>query len=180
MADRKKLEDILHNSERERLAQNWTTIKAADDLKPIPAGEYRCRITDGSLFKSAKDTLGYKLTLEVLDGEHVGRRVWLDFWLTEAALPFTKRDLAKLGIDKTEQLERPLPDGIIVTAKVALLRNDDGAEFNRVVRVHLIAVEPPTPDPFAPTDENPPDAKATDADGFDWRNGEQGTGETTP
>src|SRR5262249_47247698 len=69
MAERKRLSDILLNGERDRLEKAWSTTKAADDLKPLPSGEYRCRIARGELFKARGGTPGYKLTLEVLDGE---------------------------------------------------------------------------------------------------------------
>ena len=88
-----------------------------------------------------------------------------------------KRDLAKIGIATTEQLERPLPAGIVVAARVALRKDDDGAEFNRVTRFDVVAVETPAPDPFAPVldDAAEPnaDGSALDDDGFDWRTGEQ-------
>jgi hypothetical protein len=158
MADRKLLSDILYASERDKLEQAWSSTKAADDQKPIPHGDYRCRVVNGELFESSHGTPGYKLTLEVLDGEHAGRKVWHDAWLTEAALPMTKRDLAKFGIQRPGQLERPLPDGIIVEARVTLRRGDDGTEFNRVSRFNVVAVEPPAPDPFAPAP--PTDGKA--------------------
>jgi hypothetical protein len=182
MGERKKLSDILLNSDRERLERTWSTTKPADDLKPIPAGDYRCRVTSGELFTSKSGTPGYKLTLEVLDGEHAGRRVWHDVWLTEAALAMAKRDLAKLGIDRPEQLERPLPEGIIISARVALKRNDDGTEYNRVVRFDFVAVEPPALEPFAPGKDEP-DAKpgeTTDTDDFDWSTGAQRNGAPTP
>src|SRR5512135_2137919 len=129
MAGRKQLSDILLNSERERLERTWSTVKAADDLKPIPSGEYRCRVVNGELFNAKSGTPGYKLTLEVLDGEHAGRRVWHDIWLSDAALALAKRDLCKLGVEHPSQLEQSLPGGIVVVAKVALRRGDDRAEF---------------------------------------------------
>jgi hypothetical protein len=177
MAERKRLSDILLNSERERLGRVWDTTAPADDLKPLPPGEYRCRVADGALFTARSGTPGYKVTLEVLDGDHAGRRVWLDVWLSEAALPMAKRDLAKLGIDRPEQLESPLPPGLIVAAKVALRRGEDGQESNRVTRFELVAVEPPGPDPFAPRMGEADDAardrgEAHDgADDFDWQSG---------
>ena len=117
---RKRLTDILLNSQKDQLERSWSTVKAADDQKPIPSGEYRCRVVNGELFTSrSKSTPGFKITLEVLDGEHVGRRVWHDVWLSEAALAMAKRDLTKLGIEHPSQLERPLPEGIIIAAKVA-------------------------------------------------------------
>jgi hypothetical protein len=171
MAERKRLSDILMNPERERLERTWSTTKAADDLKPIPAGEYRCRVVSGELFNARGGTPGYKLTLEVLDGEHAGRRLWHDIWLTDAAMSMAKRDLGKLGVEHLSQLERPLPVGIILAAKVALRRGDDGAEFNRVTRFEVVAVEPPAPDPYAPTDAADGEADMADADGFNWRTG---------
>jgi hypothetical protein len=175
MAERKRLTDILLNSERDRLERAWQTTKPADDLKPIPSGDYRCRVLSGELFKARSGTPGYKIVLEVLDGEHAGRRVWHDVWLTEAALAMTMRDLGKLGIETFEQLERPLPGGFIVAAKIALRRNDDGTEFNRVTRFELAAIEPPAPDPFAPAGGDEP-GDTTDDGGFDWAGGSQSDG----
>ena len=56
-----------------------------------------------------------------------------------------------------------------MSARVALRRNDDGAEFNRISRIDLVAIEKPEPDPYAPSE-------GTDAGGFDWRTGEQKRG----
>jgi hypothetical protein len=168
MNERTKLTDILMHSDREKLGRLWQSTKAADDLKPLPSGEYRCRVAGGELFKSKQDTPGYGVKLVVAEGEHLDRVVWYDIWLSEAALPMAKRDLGKLGITSLEQLERPLPDGIIVIAKVALRKNDDGIEYNRVTRLDVIAIEPPAPEPFAPKRDG-----TIDSQGFDWRDGEQ-------
>jgi hypothetical protein len=179
MAERKRLSDILLNSERERIARTWASAKPADDLNPIPPGEYICRVVDGTLFTARSGTPGYKLTLEVKDGEHAGRRLWWDCWLSEAAIPLAKRDLERLGVTSLEQLERPLPEGIIVVAKVALRRGDDGAEFNRVSRFEPAGIEPPAPEPFAPGAAEPKPGltpagdDGRDEDGFNWQTGEQ-------
>ena len=172
MSERKRLSDILLNSERDRLSAAWQAAKPADDLKPIPSGEYRCRIIDGSLFNARSGTAGYKLTLEVLEGEHAGRRLWHDIWLSEAAVSLAKRDLGKLGVSDPEQLERPLPDGIVIDARVALRRGDSGEEFNRVTRFDVVGIEPAEPEPFAPG-AGPCETSTTDADGFDWTTGRQ-------
>jgi len=182
MAERKRLSDILLNSEKERLGRAWSTTKPAADLAPVPAGEYRCRVADGTLFNARSGTAGFKISLDVLDGEHAGRRLYLDVWLSEAALPMARRDLGKLGIESFDQLERPLPPGIVVAAKVTLRRGDNGEEFNRVTRFEVIAVEPPKPDPFAPRTVGPApddagaaDASTLDAEGFDWATGTPST-----
>jgi hypothetical protein len=186
MSERKKLSDILPRSDRERMAGVWASAKPAEDLKPIPAGEYRCRIIDGALFNAKSGTAGYKLTLEVLEGEHAGRRLWHDVWLSEAAVSLAKRDLGKLGVTSLEQLEQPLPEGIVIDARVALRRGDNGEEFNRITRFDVVAIEPPEPEPFAPSSASTgpapssngepaePDNDSTfDQQGFDWESGQQ-------
>jgi hypothetical protein len=149
---RKKLSDILQfNSDRDRLTSLWTTTTAAAEFAPLPKGEYTFRLLGGELFTSKRGTPGYKVVLEVTEGEFEGRRAWCDFWLTPAALPMSKRDLAKLGITTLEQLEQPLPPGILIKGKVALRTNDDGTESNRLTRFECIGVEPG--DAFAPPAE---------------------------
>jgi uncharacterized protein DUF669 len=179
MAERKRLSDILLNSEKERLERAWSTVAAAGDTNPLPTGNYRCRIVRGELFTSRGGKLGYKLTLEVLDGEYTGHRAWYDIWLTDAAISWAKRDLARLQIISLDQLDRPLPDGIIVVAKIVLRRNDDRTEYNKVENFKVVAVEPPTPEPFAPKGDGLVEAESTDTDGFDWQAGEQRNGVPT-
>ena len=118
---------------RENLSRAWGETQAAEDFAPLPSGEYVARIVGGELFTSkTKGTAGYKLAFRVLEGDHQGRQFWHDVWLTPAALPMAKRDLAKLGVTALEQLERPLPPGIRCKVKLALRKDDDGTEYNRV------------------------------------------------
>ncbi len=104
MSERRKLSDILRGSDRDALAKKWKETEAAEDVAPLPPGEYTFRILSGELFTSKQGTPGYKLTLEVTEGEHEGRRAWHDIWLTPAALAMAKRDLGKLGATDLEQL----------------------------------------------------------------------------
>lgn len=152
MAERQKLSDILRGTALDDLAKNWDSTEAADDHATIPAGSYRCALVDGTAFESKSGTPGYKLTLEVLDGDHARRRLWYDVWLSPASMGIAKRELAKIGITSAAQLDDPLPEGFIVAAKVVLQRGDDGREFNKVRSFDVIAFEPPTPDPFAPVE----------------------------
>lgn len=174
MAERKRLSDILMNSERERLEAAWKTTKPADDFRPIPPGEYKCRIVDGSLFNAKKGTPGYKLAFEVIEGEHVGRKCWHDVWLSEPALPMARRDLGKIGVTSFDQLEGPLPPGIVITAKIIIRKGDNGEESNRVSRFDVIGIEPPERDPFHPRSVATGPPETTDEGGFDWATGEQG------
>jgi hypothetical protein len=61
-----------------------------------------------------------------------------------------KRDLGKLGVTSLEQLERPLPPGIRCRVKLALRRDDDGTEFNRVKSFEVVGIDTPAQDAFAP------------------------------
>ena len=92
----------------------------------------------------------------VLEGEYKGRRFWHDIYLTEAALPMAKRDLAKLGVTTLAQLESPLPQGIRCKVKLALRRDDDGTEYNRVRTFTVEGIDPPEQDAFAPIDAPQP------------------------
>ena len=70
-----KLSDILQQgSDCEKLTSLWKTTAAAAEFAPLPKGEYAFRIVAGELFTRATRTPGYKLTLEVAEGEFEGRR----------------------------------------------------------------------------------------------------------
>jgi hypothetical protein len=151
--ERRRLTDILIGSEPERLRQAWDKTKAAEEFKPLPGGTYAAHIIGGELFQSkTKGTPGYKLTFKVCEGDYAGRQFWSDLWLSEAALPMAKRDLGKLGVTSLDQLERPLPEGICVKAKVTLRKEDDGTEYNRVRSFEVVGIDKPEPDAFAPAD----------------------------
>jgi hypothetical protein len=163
---KKRLTDILAAGNGD-FRNAWDTTEAATDFEPLPPGEYTVRVVAGELFTSKRNsTPGYKLSLEVTEGDFEGRRLWLDFWLTPAALPMSKRDLGKLGIATPEQLEQPLPNGILLRVKVALRRDDDGTESNRVTRFEFVGVEPGDafePKADADTSFDPPPDSPADA-----------------
>lgn len=153
MNDRRSLSDILRGSNRDELQSAWNQTEAAGERDPLPSGNYVARISAGELIQSRSNgTPGYRLTFRVIDGEFVDRRFWLELWLTPAALSMTKRDLAKLGVTSLDQLERPLPAGIRCNVRLALRTNDNGAQFNHVVRFEVVGIDS---DPFAPTEGGP-------------------------
>ena len=146
-----KLSDIVRNGDADRLQNAWNTTQAAGDFGLLPPGEYVSRVAKGGLESSrSKGTPGFKLEFVVIDGEHSGRKVWHDCWLTEAAMPQTKRDLGKLGVTSLDQLERPLPPGIRCKVRVVIRKDDDGNEHNRVRSFEVIGIDTPKADPFAP------------------------------
>lgn len=155
--ERKKLTDILRGSSREEIEKAWGDTQAAGEMGPLPAGEYTAKIIAGELTTSKRnETPSYHLGFKVIEGDYAGRRFWHDLWLTPAALPMTKRDLGKLGVTSLDQLERPLPQGIRCKAKLALRRDDDGNEHNRVQSFTVIGIDAPEADPFAPSSNGGP------------------------
>ncbi|HYT87443.1 MAG TPA: hypothetical protein VEL76_01885 [Gemmataceae bacterium] len=142
MTERRKLSDILGGDNGGDFRDKWNNTTAADDFKPLPPGNYVFRIVSGELFTSKRETPGYKLALEVTGGEHEGRRVWHDLWLTAPALPMAKRDLAKIGLTKPEQLEQPLPSGILIRGRLVIHRDDDGNEVNKLKYFEYVGIEP--------------------------------------
>jgi hypothetical protein len=155
---RRLLMDII-NGGAESLRNQWEQTKAAEEFAPLPAGTYTARIVSGELFTSRTNaTPGYKLCFKVLEGEHIGRQFWHDLWLTAPALPMTKRDLSKLGVMSVEQLDAPIPPGIRCKVKLALRRDDDGTEYNRVRSFEVLGIDADaTADPdFAPAEGEAP------------------------
>jgi hypothetical protein len=157
--ERKKLSDILSEGERKAYFGGWNSVKAAGDYV-VPKGEYVALLTDASAHEAKTGTKGIKLVFEIAEGEHSGRKVFHDLWLTEAAKPQTKRDLDALGItDPERQLDGPIPQGIVVTLTLTVRKDDDGIEQNRVRRIRFLRIEPG--DAF-----EPPDAGADQAEPF--------------
>ncbi len=155
-----RLSDILANGgDADDMKRLWESTEAAGELAPLPAGEYVAHVVGGELSASRMNaTPGYKLTFRVCEGPFEGRQFWHDCWLTPAALPQSKRDLGKLGVVSLEQLEQPLPRGIRCKVKLALRRDDDGNERNRVRTFEVVGIDPPDVDQFAPgpVDANSP------------------------
>jgi len=142
---------VLVGTSRDELARQFAEAEAAGDIQPLARGTYRCRVTDGELVTSKGGTPGYSLTFTVDDEEHRSRKLWHTAWLTPAAMPMTKRDLAKLGVTSLDMLDRPLPPGIVCDVKVVVRADDDGVERNRVVSFVVLDVlaDPTADDDFA-------------------------------
>ena len=128
----RRLVDILNGESREDLSRRFNETEAAPEYAPVPKGVYSTDLSSGELTNSGSGTPGYNLGFTIREGEFTGRRVWHTLWLTPAAMPMTKRDLAKLGITRLDQLERPVPPGIVCQLTVSVRTDDDGVQRNAV------------------------------------------------
>jgi len=151
--NRRRLSDIL-DGQADRMRTQWDRTEAAADFAALPAGTYECHLDRIGLFNARTGTAGVKLTFRLVEGEHAGRCVFHDLWLTPAALPQTKRDCLKLGLDSLDKLESSsLPPGRVrCRVRVALRRDDSGSEHNRVRGFDVLRVDAPEADPFAPAE----------------------------
>jgi len=142
----------------------WDSTDAAGELGPLPPNEYVADIISGELETSrTKSTPGYTMVFSVAEPvEFAGRKFWHTNWLTPAALPQTKRDLTKIGVQSLDQLERPLPARIRCKVKLVLRKDDDGNERNRVRTFEVIGIVEPERDAFAPADDTATDEPGTD------------------
>jgi hypothetical protein len=134
----------------------WDEAEAAPENKPLPKGAYNALIIKGALCESRNGTRGYRITFRVEDGEHAGQMFWHTVWLSEKAITYAKRDLRKLGITSTAELNAPYPPpGMRVHAKATLVfqKEDDGTERNEVRHFEVLSIEEQPKDAFAPTDE---------------------------
>lgn len=140
--------------------------EAADDFGPLPKGVYVALAVGGRLDQASTGTRGYTVEFRVIEGEYAGRRLWVTKYLTPAAMPHTKRDLAKLGIDGKAALQRPFPaNRLVCKLIVALRKGDDGTERNEVKSFDVIRVQEPTADPFAPRDDQGEAGNGSEAGG---------------
>ena len=141
------LDDLLPSN----IKQAWDTTSPASDFSPLPAGTYEMQIVSGQLGESRTGKPRYAVKWQVCSGEHAGRFVWQDFWLTQAGLPMAKRDLAKLGISQLNDLQKPLQGGSIFSVEVSIRQRDNGKKYNEVKRFSFLRTE--EADPFAPKPE---------------------------
>jgi hypothetical protein len=140
--------------DRAALGAAFDTTAPAEVLPPIPAGEYVARCIAAALDESRKGTPCYRLRLEITSGEHSGRRLLARWYLSPAALPYARRDLAALGLCSFAQLERGETPAGLVRVRVALRRDDSGGAFNEVRAVLPYPNEANTEAP-APVAANP-------------------------
>lgn len=133
-----RLTDLLADTGQGDLATQWADTTAAAERELLPPGKYLCRVARGELGKSRTGTPRYTVRFDVMDGPHAGAAVFADHWLTAAALPQTKRDLAKLGVQSLSQLERPVPPGIVCEVHVVIRSTDGGDQRNAVKRFNFV------------------------------------------
>ena len=140
-----------------------------DAAKPVPHGQYRCRVTKGEMQISSKGNSGYRLTFEIVGGEHQGRKLWKTYYFTDNARAYSRGELAKFGLVDEGHFTDPFPgDKVIHCTVFVTVTASDRGEQNEVQRIADIVIQGPsggsssaTPAPQKPAPKKPGGAKGT-------------------
>ena len=135
-------------------------VEPMEAFEPIPAGKYICAITASEVKPTkAGDGNFLEITLQVIEGEHKGRKLWDRLCLShpnELAVKFARAKLAAIcqatGIltprDSTQLHDLPLE------VKVGLKRREDNGEMANEVKAY--AKKPAPGQAPQATNETPP------------------------
>ena len=94
---KRRLSDILAG-DTDTIRKQWDETEAAGDFAPLPRGTYIAHVQGADLFNAKTGTPGVKIRFDVCEGEHTGRCLFHDLWLTAAALPQTERSDRNVGV----------------------------------------------------------------------------------
>ena len=133
-----------HHLQAEGGIDAFDTVEAAPEFTVLPPGVYKARVLRGE-YKTTKDGAeAYRILFEVVEGPYEGQIVGRTWTFGAKALPYTKRDLTKLGLSTKVQLLSPFPEfghDYIVQLVVVRRCDDNGTEWNDVKRIEVIDIE---------------------------------------
>ncbi len=116
-------------------APDFDSTVATDMQSPVPAGQYTARAVSGACGYSKNKVPFYEIRLEIVSGEHAGRRLVARWYLSPKALAHSKPELVLLGLETLAQLRRgEVPAGLLAVY-VALHTSDSGLTYSEVKRV---------------------------------------------
>ncbi len=107
----------------------------------LPPGTYTGTLMMSRIVRSWRSkSVGVALYWDV-QLRHGKKRVWRTLWLSPAALPRTKRELAQLGVRTLADLDNdpPVPAGAICKLVIADRRDRDGYVETRIVHWEVLS-----------------------------------------
>jgi hypothetical protein len=84
---------------------NFNRLQAERTFSPLPDGEYRCRLRDVEETVTRNGDAMFKLTWEVIQGAHGGRRIFDNLVFSERALKRLKHVCSALGLCVTGEID---------------------------------------------------------------------------
>ena len=145
----------------EELARRFRASEEASEFVLLPADEYIANAIRGAFDTTKNGVPEFKVEFEISEGFFVGQRLWLHLYLSEKALPISKRDLKKFGITDLAQVRDGWPGTWRCRVKVSVQTSDSGNESNRTQLLEVLSRLDPGPEPFAPTNGHPASVPAT-------------------
>lgn len=126
--------------------------QAEKAFSPVPLGTYDAMLTAKKYKQDKKNQDVVTLTFTITEEPHQNRKVLKDYWLTEKALYFLKRDLITLGadpdafgtdvdddedaeVDLDEVIDSVMGGACLVSVSVQESSKGDGRQFNSVEQV---------------------------------------------
>lgn len=130
--------------------------EAPDSPDVVPAGTYKCYVLDSKLTKSKNGTLGWALSLRIIDGEFKNRVFFYTLWITPSSMPVHKRLLKALGVKSHIREINALVSTVInlaFEAKVTVRTDDQGRQHNEIRDLMPRGVHTPEAGAFPPPPE---------------------------
>jgi len=85
---------------------NWNEVEEPEDFSPVPADRYTVEVED---IDSTKTTGNgdemWSLKLNIIDGEHAGRKIFDNMVFSAAALKRAKLICSRMGINTTTEMD---------------------------------------------------------------------------
>lgn len=117
-----------------------TQVEPAGDFAPLPAGQYLCIACDSQMKPTKKGDGRYlQVELEVLEGEHKGRKLWDRFVLehpNDRAVAIARSSLAGLctAVGVTRPRDSVELHNVPVLVRVACTKRGDTGEITNTVK----------------------------------------------
>lgn len=117
-----------------------TQVEPAGDFAPLPAGQYLCIATDSQMNPTKKGDGRYlQVELEVLEGEHKGRKLWDRFVLehpNDRTVAIARSSLAGLctAVGVTRPRDSAELHNVPVLVRVACTKRQDTGEITNTVK----------------------------------------------
>lgn len=117
-----------------------TQVEPAGDFAPLPAGQYLCIATDSQMKPTKKDDGKYlQVELEVIEGEHKGRKLWDRFVLehpNDRTVAIARSSLAGLctAVGVTRPRDSAELHNVPVLVRVACTKRNDTGEITNTVK----------------------------------------------
>ncbi len=97
----------MRNNDRSDLASAFDKAVPAQRTQLLPEGTYIVKLRAGAFGESSSGKRRWTATYEITKGPHKGRIVYEDFYLTDAAMPFSRSRLGAMGLAKYADIEHP-------------------------------------------------------------------------